>query len=268
MNTRIAIDIAALKAMVAAGATAEMVIAALEAAQANADAVAKARQKKDAARKRKERASKTSSGHRVTSRDIADENEGLVGSASSATQDVASEAAGADPPGAIPPKEKSPHTPLKEKDLGGGARARARGLQISKEAFAFADELAGIAGYDDLKNLPARWMNDQPAVRIQMMFDAGWVIDVMRETAIAAIRKKRDGPPFSVKYFEPIFARAHAPQLPLPAAQIVKPTGSTEAFYAQATPDRPATGWQASRDRGRAAHAELKARIAASDGGG
>lgn len=150
---------------------------------------------------------------------------------------------------------------------GGNARAREPKFKIAKEAFEFADELARIAGHD-LQNLPLRWMNDQPAVRVQMMFDAGWTIPVMRSEAIAAIRRKRDGPPFSVKYFEPIFARAHAPPLPLPAAQLVR---SNEVPHAQ-TPAHSTDEWKARRDGWRRDHADLKAGIraaeSASDRGG
>lgn len=109
---------------------------------------------------------------------------------------------------------------------GGDVRAReappAKKL-ISDEAQAFAAELARIAGHDP-EFLPPRWVGDGPAYRVQMYLNSGWSIEVMRENAQAAMRRKTDGPPATVKYFEKIFARAHAPQLPLPAAQVVRST--------------------------------------------
>ena len=106
---------------------------------------------------------------------------------------------------------------------GGGyahAREDANGSKVTPEAWAFASELAKIAGHDP-EFLPPKWVSDRPGERVQMMLNSGWLIPVMRDNAIAAMRRKRDGAPHSVKYFEPIFARAHAPQLPLPAAQLV-----------------------------------------------
>lgn len=125
------------------------------------------------------------------------------------------------------------------KILGGGdTRARETKFSISPEACAFADELAQIAGYDDLKTLPLQWMNAQPAVRVQMMFDTGWTVQVMRETARAAMRKKRDGPPSNIRYFEPIFARAHVPQLPLATVQMVDSKGEPSNVIAPSRFDR------------------------------
>lgn len=101
-----------------------------------------------------------------------------------------------------------------KKEGGGDARAREPGRKlISEEAHAFADELAVIAGHDP-KFLPPQWVSKGPAYRVQMMLDAGWRVEVMREAAKATMRRKRDGAPDSILYFDKIFARAHAPQLP------------------------------------------------------
>jgi hypothetical protein len=94
--------------------------------------------------------------------------------------------------------------------------ARARKL-ISPEAAAFADELARICGYDPAF-LPPQWVSAWPAYRVQMMLDAGWMIPVMRDAARAVMARKHDGPPATIRYFEKVFARAHAPQLPLARA--------------------------------------------------
>lgn len=107
-----------------------------------------------------------------------------------------------------------------QKNSGGGSNASARDpALISEEAHVFAGELAAIAGHDP-EFLPPQWVSKGPAHRVQMMLDAGWQIDVMREAAKAAMRNKHDGPPDSIRYFEKIFARAHAPQAPLATAQI------------------------------------------------
>jgi hypothetical protein len=149
------------------------------------------------------------------------------------------------------------------KNLGGGSKARAReGPLISKEAMDFADELARIAGHDP-QFLPPKWVGDGPAYRVQIMFDAGWRVDVMRETAKAMMRTKRDGPPSTVRYFEKGFARAHQPQLPLPTIQLVRENGH-EPYEA---PTYPASDWRSRNDARHAAKAELKRYVQANSAG-
>lgn len=130
-----------------------------------------------------------------------------------------------DPPATSPrPREEE----LKEaKNLSGGdTRARDHRPMISREAFDFADELAVIAGHD-LKFIAPQWVGSQPAMRVQMMLDSGWRVDVMRDAATAVMRKRSDAEPVgTIRYFEKIFARAHAPQLPLPTVQVVATSGS------------------------------------------
>jgi DNA-binding transcriptional regulator YhcF (GntR family) len=115
-------------------------------------------------------------------------------------------------------RDKGEYLESQELDRG---RSRAReAFQISPDAFAFADELAIICGQDP-KFLTPEWISSEPATRAQMWLNAGWRVDVMREQAKLVVRKKRDGAPQSVRYFEKVFARAHTPQLPLPVVKIV-----------------------------------------------
>lgn len=159
-------------------------------------------------------------------------------------------------------REEEPQEP---KDLGGSdARARAAPM-ISQAAMALADEIAVIAGHD-LAFLPLKWVSDGPGYRVQMMLNAGWDAAMMREVARAAMAKKRDGSPFTIRYFEKIFERAHAPRLPLPAAKVVSSQGGSDAASAH---PQPQGDWRARRDKQHDARAELRAFVAAhTDGGG
>jgi uncharacterized protein YdaU (DUF1376 family) len=129
-----------------------------------------------------------------------------------------------DPSGGSPPanaEQLHTHSPSQaQKESGGGsACAREPASKLSPEALAFSIELAVIAGHDR-EFIPPEWLSRSPAQRVQMMLDSGWQIEVMREAATQAMRKKRDGPPSSILYFDKIFARAHAPQLPLPTSEV------------------------------------------------
>lgn len=115
----------------------------------------------------------------------------------------------------ITPYPSPPSEPLRQ-----GTRDR---FEITPEAKELALDIAVIAG-QDREFLSPQWMSKQPFERAQMWLNEGWVPNVMREAARTAIRRKRDGPPSNCRYFEPIFARAHAPQLPLPVVQVVHPT--------------------------------------------
>jgi hypothetical protein len=146
----------------------------------------------------------------------------------------------------------------KKEDAGGDARTRATSAAppFSQEAHDLAMELAVIAGHDP-KFLPPKWVGDGPAYRVQMMLDMGWRRDVMLDTARAVMRKKRDGPPKTIRYFEPIFARAHALALPLTSVQLVS-GGQNEATRSTKF-DGPKGGF--------ASQAFFHARLAASEAG-
>lgn len=116
----------------------------------------------------------------------------------------------------------------KKEEVRGGGSARA--TPWTQAALDFSLELAVIAGHDR-EFIPPSWFKYTPAHRVQMMLDQGWQIEIMRDAAKNAMRGKHDGPPSNIRYFEKIFARAHAPQLPLP---------TTEVSHAQTNrPDRP-----------------------------
>lgn len=121
----------------------------------------------------------------------------------------------------VNPPDKAQKPDTRSQNAGGDARARAP--IVSRQALDFADELAVIAGHDP-QFLPPNWVGSGPAMRVQMMLDAGWRVEVMRDAAKGAMRRKADGPPSTIRYFEKIFARAHEPPLPLPSAQIVHPS--------------------------------------------
>jgi hypothetical protein len=90
---------------------------------------------------------------------------------------------------------------------------------FSNLAEEFAGEIATIAGHGAAP--PSSWMQADPVRRVQLMLDSGWRVDVMREAAKSAMRRKRDRAPSTIRYFEKVFSNAHAPGLPLPAAQLV-----------------------------------------------
>lgn len=155
------------------------------------------------------------------------------------------------------PWVSQPPTPSPNPSEAAAAGPRARPA-ISKQALDFADELARIAGHDP-GILPPEWVSDGPALRVQMMLDAGWRVDVMRDTAKAVMRRPRRRQPRRISYFEPIFAEAHAPPLPLPAAQVVHTTESPHGK------PKPSSDYRSSKDGWRRAHAALKANIAGAD---
>jgi hypothetical protein len=134
---------------------------------------------------------------------------------------------------------------------------------VSPEAFALAEELARIAGHDPTF-LPPRWMSDGPVYRVQLMLDTGWNPDVMREQAKAMMRRKHDGPPSTIRYFEKGFARAHAPPLPLPVVQVVS---SSEPSHEASAANPSANDWRSRRDRKHDALAKLRASVAADQSG-
>lgn len=188
------INLSALDAMVTAGATAEMIVAAVRAMSADDQHKAVKKRQRNAERMRSARA--------------------LHSDAQRCTAMHA-------PPPSSPLSNPLSSSP--QQNGGGGDRARETRFEISPEALAFATEMAVICGHDP-EFLPPQWVGAGPAVRVQMMLDGGWRVDVMRDAAKATMRKKRDGGPLTIRYFEKIFARAHAPQLPLPVVQVVHPT--------------------------------------------
>lgn len=121
--------------------------------------------------------------------------------------------------------EPQPHP---EEEDGGGGDAQARepnrpaGEQapppaslITPEAHVLADELATIAGVGAGPDTPPGWCG--AAYRVQTWLSKGWSRDAILIGARAAMARKRDGPPFSVAFFEAPIAREIAAQAkPLP----------------------------------------------------
>jgi uncharacterized protein YdaU (DUF1376 family) len=160
------------------------------------------------------------------------------------------------------------HSQSQSQERVGVGSVRARGPLISQDALDFATELARIAGHDP-DFLPPRWVSDGPAYRIQMMLDAGYQIGTMRDAAKSVMdrRRKAGGDlPVTIRFFDRIFARAHAPQLPLPVAQVVK----TEGQNGEAINRGSGGNWQSRRDAQHDARAALRAFVegAAPDSGG
>ena len=135
-----AICIATLEAMAAAGATVDVVIAAVKAQVSAESTRIEERRRKDAERQKKSRASRRI---HVTPRDTADADQPAASSTPRAPQDdvLASSSLRSENESASEQKEKSPRTPLKEKhhtqgtlglniegreDITGDARARGR----------------------------------------------------------------------------------------------------------------------------------------------
>lgn len=203
------VDPKVLDALVACGASAEHIAAVVKADAECAEEERRRKRQKDAARQRKRRAQRTTQ---------------LQSAAASEMSRGVTRCHADGPPPSVSPLGNPPSTPPTVGD--GGGDARATGFQISDQARAFADELAVLCG-QDLQFLDPQWMSAQPAVRAQMWLNSGWTIAVMRDAAAATLRKlERRGRerPRTVLYFEKIFARAHAPQLPLPVVQVVGDT--------------------------------------------
>lgn len=144
----------------------------------------------------------------------------------------------------------------KEKEGGGGARATPMVL-ISPEAIKIADEVAVIAGLDPSDRLatPPGWCG--AAARAETWL-AHWTEETILAGARAGMAGKRDGPPESPRYFEKPIARMHL-QLSAPI-----PLVAPEVSYDRARERQP---WQSRRDNWHAARDELAA-IVASYGGG
>lgn len=128
-------------------------------------------------------------------------------------------------------KSEAPQ-PLPQKEVGGGGSAGARDPErsmIGDEAKRLTEEIAVIAGYPEVADWPPGWCG--APLRVQAFLDAGWHREVMLAAAREAMGNKRDGPPFSIGFFERPFARAHARHgAPVPVAVVV--SNEPEKVYA------------------------------------
>lgn len=139
---------------------------------------------------------------------------------------------------------------------GGGGDAREP--LVSDAAHSLAAEIAAIAGYPEPIDWPPGWCG--APMRVQTWLNEGWPREVILVAVRESMGRKRDGPPDTVNYFEKAVARAVARQsAPLPK---VVTDSSPEVIHAQADQRHPGGAYGASKDRGRAAHAELKAFLA------
>lgn len=123
-------------------------------------------------------------------------------------------------------KSKQPITLTDNPEVGKGDDAREP--LVSPEAISLADEIALIAG-QDIAFVDPRWCG--AAMHVSKWLREGWTREVILVGARLAMAKKRDGPAFSIKYFENEIAREVARQAaPLPT---VKPSESQEIAIGQ-----------------------------------
>jgi hypothetical protein len=102
-----------------------------------------------------------------------------------------------------PPKMRDLKTPnMRSKGKGTSSPAR----PPSEEAFQLVDQLAEIAGLTkDSATWPDGWRFAQRLA--QSWIDRGWTTDLCNDAAKDVMAKKREGPPNSMKYFEPAIKR-------------------------------------------------------------
>lgn len=127
-------------------------------------------------------------------------------------------------------------TPIEGDDGGDGVRVRASEL---------ATEVATIAGFPDPKAWPPGWCG--APLRVEAWIRSGWQVPIVLAACRAAMMRKRDGPPGSIKFFEPAIAREHAQQAdPLPIVTLTE----REANHGTAVrPNRDAKSGLAAIDR-------------------
>jgi hypothetical protein len=151
-----------------------------------------------------------------------------------------------------------PRTGTSTKDHGDDDDGDAREPLVSDAAHSLAAEIGVIAGHGEPVDWPPGWCG--APMRVQTWLNEGWPREVILIAVRESMGRKRDGPPDSVNYFEKAVARAVARQsAPLPK---VVTSSSPEVIHAQADQRHPGGAYGASKDRGRAAHAELKAFLA------
>ena len=139
----------------------------------------------------------------------------------------------------------------KDQDSGGsGGDARARG-SISTEAWSLAEEIGAIAGYPKPIDWPPGWCGAPE--RVDQWLRQGW----RRETALAVARAmmagKRDGPPFTIQYFEKAIAR-EMKRLSAPLPTETTTPNTPEARHASQGPN----DWRRRRDAGHEARQQLR----------
>lgn len=94
---------------------------------------------------------------------------------------------------------------------------------ISPEAHAIAEEIWKAAGFTK-ENLPVAWCGSP--WKIQKFLEDGCPGDLVRDTAIAIVKNKRDGPPNNFSYFDKPIKAAHA-SINRPLPTVITPPGQT-----------------------------------------
>jgi hypothetical protein len=220
------------RALLVAGATAEMIVAAVEAEQVVNEKKHNERRARDAERKRKSRAaSAVSPGRAVTARTSGApaESEQAIATKKD-TQRRRSRAASSMSRGqpVTPSPTLSPSTPpsITTPPVGGDGGVRARDGVISTQAIELADEVMAILGVDR-ESVPPAWCG--AAMWLSAGIATGWRPELVRLAAqrVAAARR-REGPPGSYRYLEkPILHEHQEAARPVPPAPPDLPLMST-----------------------------------------
>jgi hypothetical protein len=154
---------------------------------------------------------------------------------------------------------KGPETEQSNKvidDVAGDARAR--DPLVPKEAFDLADQVAVIAGVDP-RDPPPAWHG--AGLHVSKWLREGWPKEIILVAVQSAMARKRDGAPYSIKFFEPAIASEIARQnAPLPVVKVTAPISQMqEKAYAEAR--KFDSDFHQRRDRRHAAIAELNAAV-------
>lgn len=96
-----------------------------------------------------------------------------------------------------------------------------RGRVVSDACFEIAREIGKICGFDEPLDWPLSWA--QGHMRVQTWLNAGWPREMILAACQDAMARKRDGPPFSMNYFDKPIASFIAKQAtPLPQVKIIE----------------------------------------------
>lgn len=107
------------------------------------------------------------------------------------------------------------------------------------------------------------WYGHRPRI---IEWTVAWDVELDILPTIKRLMAQRTGPPRSPKFFEEAIAEHHARRLtPLPKVVV---NNKPETIHVEANQRHPGGAYGASKDRFRAAHAELKASLRANEDGG
>lgn len=204
-----------IDAMLAAGASAEVIGAAVKAAHAETEKRVAERRAKTAERQRNKR-----------ERDALSRSECVTSRDQSVTERYTPSQVSPSFSPSIPTPITTPSSPPPDDDGGGSAREPL----VSKSAYELADEVMVIAGVDPAM-VPPGWCG--APMRLQSMLTQGWQPEIIKIAVQQATTRKRDGPADSLAYFEKAIAREHAKQAaPLPTVKILEAQETTHVRHA------------------------------------